>query len=80
MVMVEPPETMRPLRHELPGGARKRERIDAVMRVEALVLVGDQHGEEARVDIVARAGRRQRPSGVVNGRSSLPSRSSTSVE
>ena len=41
MVMVEPPETMRPFVDQLPGGARERERIDAVMRTEAAVLVGD---------------------------------------
>ena len=37
----------------------QRQRIDAVMRAEALVLVGEQHVEEARIDIVDR--RRQPP-------------------
>ena len=36
---------------ELPGGAQQRQRIDAVMGAEALVLIGEQHVEEARVDI-----------------------------
>ncbi len=47
------------------GSARQRQRIDAVMRVEALVLVGDEQLEKARIDIFAAAGSRQRPSGVV---------------
>ena len=52
MVSVEPPETMRPLRDELAGRAHERERIDAAMGAEALVLIGEQQLEEARIDIV----------------------------
>ena len=37
--------------HELHRGAHHRKRIDAVMRAEALVLVGKQHVEEARIDV-----------------------------
>ena len=51
MVSVEPPETMRPLVDELQRRAHQRQRIDAVMRAEALVLIGEQHVEEARIDI-----------------------------
>ena len=48
---------------QLTGRARQRQRIDAVMLAEALVLVGEQHLEEARIDVVRRvAGSRQRPS------------------
>ena len=51
--------------HELPRGARERHRIDAVMLVEALVLIGEQQFEEARIDVLRRVtGSRQRPSGV----------------
>ena len=38
----------------LPRGAEQRLRVDAAMLVEALVLIGDEHGEEARVDVLAR--------------------------
>ena len=34
----------------LPGGAQQGLRIDAAVLVEALVLIGDEHGEEAWVD------------------------------
>ena len=37
--------------HELPGGADHRLPVDAVMLGEAPVLVGDQHFEEARIDL-----------------------------
>src|SRR6202044_1608798 len=37
--------------YELHRGAHHRERIDAVMRAEALVLIGKQHVEEARIDV-----------------------------
>ena len=53
---------MRPLRTSCQRGARDRERIDAVMRAEALVLVGDQQVEIARIDV--RDGRRQPPASV----------------
>jgi len=43
------------VRDELPGGTPNRERIDAVMRTEALVLVGDQQIEIARIDIGQRS-------------------------
>ncbi len=39
------------VRHELHGGARDRERIDADVLAEALVLVGDQQVEIARIDV-----------------------------
>ncbi len=62
MVMVEPPDTMRPLVASLQRGAHDRERIDAVMFAEALVLVGDQQVEVARIDILH--GRGQSPAPV----------------
>ena len=43
----------------------ERERVDAVMRFKALVLVGEQHGEEARIDVLAR--RRQPPATLERG-------------
>ena len=51
--------------HQLPGGARQRQRIDAVMLVEALILVGEQQLEEARIDILHR--RRQPPAAFAGG-------------
>ena len=52
MVSVEPPETMRPWRTNCQPARPTAQRVDAVMRLEALVLVGDQHGEVARVDVL----------------------------
>ena len=52
MVMVEPPETIWPCVTSWQAGAHEREGIDAVMLVEALVLIGEQHFEEARIDLV----------------------------
>ena len=52
MVSVEPPETMRPWRDELPAGAADGPGVDAAVRAEALVLEGHQHGEIARVDVL----------------------------
>ena len=42
---------MRPLLTSCSVGAHERQRIDAAMGAEALVLIGEQHGEEARIDI-----------------------------
>ena len=39
------------------GGARQRQQIDALVLPEALVLIGDQHVDELRIDLVD-AGRR----------------------
>ena len=47
------------VRHELERGARHRQRIDAVMLAEALVLIRDQQIEIARIDV--RHGRGQSP-------------------
>ena len=41
-------------RDQLAGGARQRAPIDAVMTVEAPVLIGEQHGEIARIDFAER--------------------------
>ena len=54
MVSVEPPETMRRCAGELPGGTQRAPAVDAVVVAEALVLVGDQHVDEARIDLVQR--------------------------
>ena len=51
MVSVEPPDWMRPLVTSWTGGARERQRVDAGMRAEAFVLVGEQHGEKTRIDV-----------------------------
>ena len=78
---VEPPETMRPLPANWPAARSKRQHVDAVMIPEALVLIGDQHVHELRIDLRrGRSASRQRPSGVAKARSSAPSRSTTSVE
>src|SRR5262245_15209941 len=45
-----------PLAHELVGGAAQGERIEATMRKEALVLIGEERLEIARIDIVAGRG------------------------
>ena len=62
MVMVEAPETGRPCRDELQGGAEERLHVDAAMLAEAPVLVGDQRLDEERVDIGERY--RQPPAAV----------------
>ena len=59
MVRVEPPETIWPLVDELEGRAAERERIDAVMRVEALIFIGEQQLQKPRIDVFDR--RRQPP-------------------
>ncbi len=46
----------------LPGRARERAQVHAAMVIEAPVLVGDEHGEIARIDIMRR--RRQPPAPV----------------
>ena len=53
---VEPPETMRPLPANWPAARGKRQHVDAVMVPEALVLIGDQHLDELRVDLVEAGG------------------------
>ena len=50
---------------ELPGGAHRGERIDAVMPVEPLVLIGDQHPDQQRVGAVEIC--RQTPAAVGDG-------------
>ena len=62
MVMVEPPDTMRPFATSWSAARADRERIDAEVRAEALVFVGDQQIEIARIDILH--GRRQAPAPV----------------
>ena len=49
----------------LPRRAQERARVDAAMLVEAPVLVGDQHRDIARIDVVRR--RRQPPAPVGQG-------------
>ena len=51
MVSVEPPEMNAAARCKLERRAEKRQRIDAVMRAETFVLIGEQHVEEPRIDI-----------------------------
>ena len=51
MERVEPPETIRPLVTSWSAARPKRQRVDAVMLPEALVLIGEQHVEEARIDL-----------------------------
>ncbi len=65
MVSVEPPETMRRWRDELPAGAPDGDRIDAAMAAEATVLEGEQHGEVARVDLLDLDGQAPAPVGAV---------------
>ncbi len=49
--------------HEpLPGRAKKRAEVDAAVLIEAPVLVGDEHRDIARIDVVGR--RRQPPTPV----------------
>ena len=45
-----------PIRDELQRGAAEGERIDARMLEEALVLIGKQHVEITRIDLIARGG------------------------
>ena len=52
-------------RDPLAGGARHRAPVDAAMRVEAPVLVGEQHREIARIDLAA--GHRKAPAPVGQG-------------
>ena len=51
MVSVEPPERIRPLVTSWNVARSERQRIDAAMRAEALVLVGEQQVEEPRIDV-----------------------------
>ena len=67
MVSVEPPETTWPRIEPLPAGADHRAPVDAVVVIEPPVLVGDQHGEIARIDFVRRRG--QAPTPVRQGES-----------
>jgi hypothetical protein len=50
---------------ELREGAAERERIDAMVRIEPLVLVGEQQCQETRIDMLAR--RRQPPAPLQRG-------------
>ena len=59
------PDTMRPLATSCRQRAAKRQRIDAAVAQEAPVLVGEQHREEARIDVGAR--RRQPPAAFRRG-------------
>ncbi len=52
-------------RDELAGRARHRAPVDPVMRIEALVLVAEQHRQIARIDLLD--GRRQPPAAVGQG-------------
>ena len=54
-------------RDPLARGARHRAPVDAAMRIEAPVLVGEQHREIARIDFAARGG--QAPASVGQGES-----------
>ena len=54
-----------PVAQQQPSGPPDRQRIDAVMAAEALVLEGDQHGEVARIDLLHL--RRQAPAAVGRG-------------
>ena len=49
----------------LPGRAQERARVDAAMLIETPVLVGDEHREIARIDVMRR--RRQPPASVGQG-------------
>ena len=51
MVSVEPPERMRPLAASWNAARMSASGSTPVMGAEALVLVGEQHVEEARIDI-----------------------------
>ena len=51
-----------PVAQQQPSGPADRQRIDAVVAAEALVLEGDQHGEVARIDLLHL--RRQAPAAV----------------
>ncbi len=68
------------MREQLAHGAAQGSEIDAMMTIEAPVFIGEQHGDVALVDLLALAGRRQRPSGMVKARSRTPLRSSTTGE
>ena len=66
---------------ELPCRAGKRQHVDAVMVPEALVLIGDQHLDELRVDLVEADGEPPAPVGRGKGAQQLRRRGrSTSVE
>ena len=65
MVMVEPPETMWPWVANCTAARSEGERVDARMVPEALVLIGEQHVEIARIDVGARG--RQAPAPLMRG-------------
>ena len=65
MVSVEAPETTCPALAHWPSARAQGERIDAPMAVEPLVLVGDEHLQVARVDLIGRD--RQAPGAVACG-------------
>ena len=50
---------------ELKRGAAERQKVDTVMLVETFVLIGEQHFEETRIDILD--GRRQPPAPLAGG-------------
>ena len=56
-----------PARRKLRRRAGERFEIDAVMFVEAMILIGEQHGDETRIDI--RQAHRQAPASVGHGES-----------
>ena len=51
--------------HQLRERAAERERVDAAMRLEALVLVGEQQRQKTRIDVLARG--RQTPAALRRG-------------
>ena len=52
MVMVDAPETISPMKRPLPGGPGHGDRVNSAMGPETLVLIRDQHGEVARIDLL----------------------------
>ena len=55
-----------PMRGPLPGGAQDGERVDPRVAVEAGILIGDQHLDEARIDLLQSD--RQTPATVGDGK------------
>ena len=54
-----------PLFYQLESRARHGRRVDAAMLVEALILVGEEHFEEPRIDVLD--ARRQPPAPLGGG-------------
>src|SRR5208282_3284563 len=63
-------------REPLRAGADQRADIDAAMAIEAPVLVSDEHGQIARIDLVR--GRRQTPTAV--GQSERPEQAPVAID